>query len=349
MGRKKRKKIIQKTIKLTFCLILIALLSLSIYYILDIGNEIKGDDVKGEEVTFEIVSGDSASSVTAKLKEMGLIKYENIFKFLSRMENLERKIQIGTYTINMGSSYDEIFEKLKSNTTYRATVRITFTEGSEVQDIFKTLVANGIGTMDRYEQVAKGWDFGYSFLPDIGSDNRLEGFLYPDTYDFFADEKEESVIKRFLDNFNKKMTDAGLWEKISQSGETIYDTLKLASIIEKESQYQPELSTISSVFHNRLDIRMMLQSDASVNYILDKDDRYSSISASTMAIDSPYNTYKYYGLTPTPICNPSIQSITAAVEPADTEYLYFCSKGDGSHVFAYTYEEHLKNVKTYLG
>ena len=190
--------------------------------------------------------------------------------------------------------------------------------------------------------------FWNSFLPEIGSDNRLEGFLYPDTYDFFLDEKEESVIKRFLDNFNKKMTDAGLWEKISQSGDTIYDTLTLASIIEKESQYTPELARISSVFHNRLEIRMMLQSDATVNYILAKEDRYSSISSSTMAIDSPYNTYKYYGLTPTPICNPSIQSITAAIEPEDTEYLYFCAKGDGSHVFAFTYEEHLQNVKTYL-
>ncbi len=349
MGKKKRKKIIKKVIKLSFCVILIALLCVSIYFIIDIGNEIKGSDVKGEEVTFEIISGDSASSVTTKLKELGLIKYENVFKFLSRMENLERNIQIGTYIINEGSSYEEIFELLKSNTTYRDSVRITFTEGSEVKDIFATLVANGIGTMDRYEQVAKGWDFGYSFLPEIGSENRLEGFLYPDTYDFFVDEKEESVIKRFLDNFNKKMTDSGLWEKISQSGETIYDTLTLASIIEKESQYAPELAKISSVFHNRLEIRMMLQSDATVNYILDKEDRYSSISASTMAIDNPYNTYKYYGLTPTPICNPSVQSIAAAVEPEDTEFLYFCSKGDGSHVFAFTYEEHLQNVKQYLG
>lgn len=349
MGKKKRKKIIKKVIKLTFCLILIALLGISIYYIIDIGNEIKGSDVKGEEVTLEIISGDSASSVISKLKDLELIKYEDIFKILSRMENLERNIQIGTYIINKGSSYQEIFELLKSNTTYRDSVRITFTEGCEVHDIFKTLVANGIGTMERYEQVAKGWDFGYSFLPDIGSDNRLEGFLYPDTYDFFLDEKEESVIKRFLDNFNKKMTEAGLWEKISQSGDTIYDTLTLASIIEKESQYTPELARISSVFHNRLEIRMMLQSDATVNYILAKEDRYSSISSSTMAIDSPYNTYKYYGLTPTPICNPSIQSIAAAIEPEDTEYLYFCAKGDGSHVFAFTYEEHLKNVKTYLG
>ncbi len=349
MGKKKRKKIIKKVIKLTFCLILIALLGISIYYIIDIGNEIKGSDVKGEEVTLEIISGDSASSVISKLKDLELIKYEDIFKILSRMENLERNIQIGTYIINKGSSYQEIFELLKSNTTYRDSVRITFTEGCEVHDIFKTLVANGIGTMERYEQVAKGWDFGYSFLPDIGSDNRLEGFLYPDTYDFFLDEKEESVIKRFLDNFNKKMTEAGLWEKISQSGDTIYDTLTLASIIEKESQYTPELARISSVFHNRLEIRMMLQSDATVNYILAKEDRYSSISSSTMAIDSPYNTYKYYGLTPTPICNPSIQTIAAAIEPEDTEYLYFCAKGDGSHVFAFTYEEHLKNVKTYLG
>ena len=324
-------------------------LCFSIYFIIDISNEIRGSEEKGQEVELEIISGDSASSVISRLKELGLIKYENIFKLLSRMENLERNIQPGTYTINKGSSYGEIFTLLKSNTSYRESVKITFTEGCEVKDIFETLVKNGIGTYDRYLQVAKGWDFEYSFLPEIGSDNRLEGFLYPDTYEFFLDEKEESVIKRFLDNFYKKMNAAGAWEKISQSGETIYDTLKLASIIEKESQFAPELGKISSVFHNRLEIRMMLQSDATVNYILAKEDRYSSISSTTMAIDNPYNTYKYYGLTPTPICNPSIQSILAAIEPEDTEYLYFCAKGDGSHVFAYTYEEHLQNVKKYLG
>ena len=196
MGKKKRKKIIKKAIRLTFCLILIILLGISIYYIIDISNDIRGTDIKGEEVTLEIISGDTASSVTEKLKELGLIKYEDIFKFLSRMESLERNIQIGTYVINEGSSYQEIFDLLKSNTTYRESIRITFTEGCEVQDIFNTLVANGIGNLDRYEQVAKGWDFGYDFLPEIGSENRLEGFLYPDTYDFFLDEKEESVIKR---------------------------------------------------------------------------------------------------------------------------------------------------------
>lgn len=349
MGKKKRKKFVKKIIKLSLCGILIALLGISIYYIIDIRNEIRGKKTIGEEITFEIVSGDTASSVTLKLKELGLIKYENIFKFLSRMENLERKLQIGTYTISKGSSYEEIFSKLKSNTTYRESVRITFTEGTEVYDIFSTLVSYGIGTMDRYEQVAKGWDFGYDFLPEIGSDNRLEGFMYPDTYDFFLDEKEESVITRFLDNFNKKMTDSGLWEKISQNEMSLYDTVILASVIEKESQYQPELAKISSVFHNRLKINMMLQSDATVNYILDKEDRYSSISATTMAMDSPYNTYKYYGLPPTPICNPSIMSIQAAAIPEETEFLYFCSKGDGSHVFALSYEEHLQNVKTYLG
>ena len=106
MGKKKIKKIIKKIIKLTFCLILIALLGISIYYIIDIGNEIKGADTKGEEVTLEIIGGDSASSVIAKLKALDLIKYENVFKFLSRMENLERNIQIGTYIIQKGSSYD---------------------------------------------------------------------------------------------------------------------------------------------------------------------------------------------------------------------------------------------------
>lgn len=349
MGKKKRRKTIKKILILSLSAVFICLLCVGLFLLIDINRDIQGrDDISGE-VELEIVSGDTASAVAAKLHELGVIKYEKVFKLMARAEDLERKIQIGTYVIEKGSSYEEIFDLLKTNTNYRKTVRLTFPEGSEVSDIFNLLEKNGIGTVDRYEQVAKGWDFGYDFLPEIGSENRLEGFLYPDTYDFYTDETEESVLGRFLDNFNKKMTAAGLWDKIEQSSDSAYDVIILASIIEKESQYQPELALISSVFHNRLKIRMMLQSDASVNYILAKDERFSSISATTMAIDSPYNTYKYYGLTPTPICNPTIQSITASVEPEESDYLYFCSKGDGTHVFSLTYEEHTANVKKYLG
>lgn len=351
MGKKKRKRIIKKIIKLVFLLILIAFIVVGAFYLIDIMNDIRGSDNSStEEINITIEKGDTATKLAQTLNDAGVIKYKEVFRLLARFASLDTRLQIGTFTVSKDMSYDEIFEVFKTTQNYRKTVRITFIEGKSVSEIIDLLTENGIGNKDRFEQVIKGWDFGYDYLPAAGTENRLEGFLYPDTYEFYLDESEESVIKRFLDNFNRKITSADVFNRVKNSGRDFYDVMIMASIIEEESQVDAEKATIASVFYNRLKIRMKLQSDATVNYLLAVEDRRGSSTAESLSIDSPYNTYMYYGLPPTPVSNPTVGSIIAAIEPAETTYYYFCSRNDGSgeHVFAETLEEHQKNVATYL-
>lgn len=351
MGKKKRKRIIKKIVKLVFLLILIAFVVFGALYLIDIMNDIRGSDKSStEEINITIEKGDTATKLAQTLKNAGVIKYKEVFRLMARFASLDTRLQIGTFTVSKDMSYDEIFEVFKTTQNYRQTVRITFIEGKSVSEIIDLLTENGIGNKDRFEQVIKGWDFGYEYLPAAGTENRLEGFLYPDTYEFYLDESEESVIKRFLDNFNRKITSADVFNLIENSGRNFYDVIIMASIIEEESQIDAEKATIASVFYNRLKIRMKLQSDATVNYLLAVEDRRGSSTAESLSIDSPYNTYMYYGLPPTPVSNPTVGSILAAIDPAETSYYYFCSRNDGTgeHVFAETLEEHQKNVATYL-
>ncbi|MBQ4629161.1 MAG: endolytic transglycosylase MltG [Clostridia bacterium] len=351
MGKKKRKKMIKKIVKLVFCLILIGAIATGAFYLIDIMNDIRGDEIStDEEILITIEKGDTATKLVQSLKDAGVIKYTTVFKLMARLESLETRLQVGTFTVSSGMSYDEIFNVFKTTQNYRKTVKITFIEGKGVGEIIDLLVENGVGSKDRYEQVIKGWDFGYDYLPEAGTENRLEGFLYPDTYEFFLDESEESVIKRFLDNFDKKAKASEIFTLLENTGRDFYKVMILASIIEEESQVDAEKARIASVFYNRLEINMKLQSDATVNYLLDVEDMRGSSTAESLAIDSPYNTYKYYGLPPTPVSNPTMSSIIAAINPEETTYYYFCSKNDGTgvHVFAETLEEHEKNVNEYL-
>lgn len=352
--QKKREKIfwiIGKIIKTAFFVFLICLVINGANILIDMISDYRGLNFSGEEpVILTVESGDSAYRVANELTNLGVIKFPRLFRLIARTESLDTKLQVGTFTIEPGASYDDIYKTLKQTENYQYTIRLTFTEGMEVSQIFNKLVDNGIGSLDRYWQVASGWDFGYDFIPEVGTSNRLEGFMYPDTYDFYVNESEESVIQRFLDNFNKKIVNASVMSLCEVNGKNFYDVIIMASIVEKESQVASEQGRIASVFYNRISKKMRLQSDASVNYVKKLGERSASISSADMEIDSPYNTYKYYGITPTPIGNPTITAILAAVSPDNTNYLYFCSKADGtgSHEFAETFEEHQANVAKYL-
>ena len=268
MGKKKRKRIIKKIVKLVFCLVLIGIIVVGAFYLIDIMNDIRGNsESSGAEINITIEKGDTASKLAQYLKKAGVIKYQEVFRLMARFASLDTRLQIGTFTVSKGMSYDEIFEVFKTTQNYRKTVRITFIEGKDVSEIIDLLVENGIGNKDRFEQVIKGWDFGYDYLPEAGKENRLEGFLYPDTYEFFLDESEESAIKRFLENFEKKITSADIMNLVNQSGRDFYEVMIMASIIEEESQVEAEKPTIASVFYNRLKFSMTLPSAATVNYL----------------------------------------------------------------------------------
>lgn len=192
----------------------------------------------------------------------------------------------------------------------------------------------------------------FSFLQDKPEYYSLEGFLFPDTYRVFADASAEEVVLKMLENFDRRLT-AEMRAEIARQGKTIYEVIIMASLIEKEAPIDysdPEnraARIVSDIFWGRLKIGQALQSDATLSYLL--DDNNPAHSGQDLKIDSPYNSYKYPGLPPTPICNPGIKAIEAAIYPIETDYNYFLTTLDGSAIYyARTYAEHLQNKYKYL-
>lgn len=238
-------------------------------------------------------------------------------------------------------SYDEITEVLiqppqKDNYT------VTIPEGYEFRQIVNLLEENGIINREVFLREAESGEFDFDFVKQIPQrENRLEGYLFPDTYTFRPEDSEHDVILRMLENFNNKAMSV---INEANSGKSVDEIIILSSIIEREAASDDDRGKIASVFVNRLNIGMKLESCATVQYIL--KERKSVLSNEDTQIDSPYNTYKNSGLPIGPIASPGIKSIQAALYPEQTNYLYFMAARDGkSSVFAETYEQHLENMK----
>ena len=191
----------------------------------------------------------------------------------------------------------------------------------------------------------------FSFLEDKPKHYGLEGYLFPDTYRIYASSSVSEVIRKMLTNFDHKLTPK-MREDIKAQGRTIYEVITLASIIEKEAllNYRTgdnqDAKIVAGIFMNRLSVGQALQSDATLSYIY--NDKKPAHSGAELEIDSPYNTYKYRGLPPGPICNPGALAIEEAIYPANTKYNYFLTTNDGRIFYAKTYNEHLANKYKYL-
>ena len=248
------------------------------------------------------------------------------------------------------------------STGLRATTEVTIPEGYECEDIFALLEEAGVSTVSELEQAAASYEFDYSFLQDLpyGDKNRLEGYLFPDTYQFYLNDKPENVLGKFLRNFESKITDdmyAAVDElndrlaaqmrannfteqEIESAKLSFHDVIIVASLVEKETAKTSESASIASVIYNRLCSKLYpcLQIDATIQYAL--DERKEVLSNADKAIISPYNTYTNAGLPAGPIANPGINSIRAALYPADTDYYFYALGSDGVHKFSKTYYEH---------
>ena len=246
-------------------------------------------------------------------------------------------------------SYDRILSLVaETNYTTRDSVRITIPEGYTVDEILNLLIENGVGEREKYVDAIQNYEYDYRFVKALDSAHlkdgrtyRLEGYLFPDTYDFFTDENEVSVINKFLSNFDAKMENV-YYERADELGMSVDDMIIVASIIEKEARLAQDLPIMSSVFHNRLKKGMYLNSDATVMYAL--PERKKSLTSADLDIDSPYNTYKVLGLPPGAISNPGIEAINAAFYPDSTGYYYFFSLKDGSTVYSVTYDQHTSRL-----
>lgn len=298
-----------------------------------------------QKQVFVLEEGMSASQIAKALEEMGIIRSAEVFRQLCRVEKADAKLKAGMYTLSPALSSREILEILLQGPEPDI-IKVTIPEGYTVAEIVSTLVQNGLGAEKELYQAMQSFGANdYSFLKDLPTGKtRLEGFLFPDTYFFDRDSTPKEVINRFLERFEQEVT-AEVQNRLQELDMSVYHWVIKASIVEREAVIQEERAIIAGVFDNRLKQGMALQSCATVQYILGEVKPVLSIEDTQ--IDSPYNTYKYPGLPPGPIANPGHASLNAALYPAETDYLFFVAKNDGSHAFAKTYNEHLQNINRY--
>lgn len=317
-----------------------------------------------EMVSITITETDTVETISEKLAEQGFIKYPWLFRLYCSFTDSAEKMHPGTYTLSYNYDYHALVSGMRETSANRDTVRVAIPEGYSCAQIFRLLEDKGVCSVEDLEKAAAEHEFNYWFLEGIpyGSANRLEGFLFPDTYDFYERDSATRVLSKFLVNFRKKFGDNAqkqleklndtLASKLSSRGYsaeyieahkfTVYELITVASMIEKETAGATESGKIASVIYNRLTRPAdfpKLQIDATVVYALGGVNR--ALTLEDLEVDSPYNTYKYDGLPAGPISNPGLTSIAAALRPTDTGYYYYAlDKSTGMHHFSKTYNEH---------
>ncbi len=287
------------------------------------------------------------------LKDKKIISNTLVFTVLSKFNGFDGSYLSGTHFVTKSMSYDEIMYILTQKPN---AVRVTFPEGLTYREVKQKLKDAGVNFDEKLldSMVSNPQLFlEYKCVTQIekkeGRDWLLQGYLYPDTYEFDMNTDEEAIIRTFLDNAEAKLIDK-YYERADAIGMTLDEAITLASIIQEECAVNEEMQTVSGVFHNRLKANMLLGSDAPINYLRSEageDPKLWLSNADINKFDSPYNDYKYKGLPPGPICTPGELALKAALWPQKHAYYYFVAKGDGTNAFARTLAQHNANIAKY--
>lgn len=303
----------------------------------DMPTTVQMENSDGEMEDVEIKA--DIDQVAEALKNAGIIQYKWLFKLYCSFSHANIKIDPGTYDLNTSYDYRALVTKMQFGSDSQEVTKVTFPEGFTMEQIFTLLEQNYVCKKDDLYEAAANYEFDYDFLADIplGDASRLEGFLFPDTYEFYQGEAASVAISRFLDNTKNKLTQE-IIDGAANRGLNVQQLLTMASLIEKEAAgAEGERENMASAIYNRLAAGMPLQIDATVNYALGTSTL--DLTQEDLQVDSPYNTYLYQGLPPGPICSPGLASIQAVVEPADTGYYYWYSV-DGETYFFASNDEH---------
>jgi UPF0755 protein len=289
-----------------------------------------------EIVMVTVPSGATTTSIGTLLMNQELIQSEMIFKLTAKEMEADGKMKAGDYELSQSMTTNEIIEKLVSGDVVINTFSFTIPEGFEIRQIIDRLEAEGHIDRETFLYELENGSFAYGFLEGVDS---LEGYLFPDTYEMRVGASEYDIINRMLQRFDEIFTDEyqARMESLEMS---MNDLITLASIVEREAQAKEEFPLVSSVFHNRIDQGMLLQSCATVQYIL--GERKDRLTYDDIAIENPFNTYINAGLPPAPIASPGKLAIESALYPTESDYFYFVVKkgGNGTHVFSRTLDEH---------
>lgn len=350
----KPKRSLTRIISLMLALGLVVILTIGAYFYTKVNQAASSVSVP---VDFSVAKGQTTKEIARALSDQNIIGSYWSFILYAKLHDAGGKIQAGSYILDRNMSIAQIIEVLTKGKVVSDSRRITFIEGQTNDQMMEQMEEQGLVKASDFREALLAQDYDFDF-EDAAEKFSMQGFLFPDTYEFGKSVSAKDVVQKMLNNFESKITPQ-MRSDMAAKNLSMDDVVILASIIEKEVgrnkstvtaedvvAMSQERKLVASVFYNRLSIDMALESDATVNYITGKST--PSVSISDTKINSPYNTYLNRGLPPTPIANPGLDSIMAAIYPADSDYIYFLSKPDGEAVFSKTLAEHNANKAKYL-
>ena len=323
-------------IKLVIIIIIVAIL----IGIFGFSNNLK------KPVNVTINKGMSTLEVAKTLKDNKVISSELMFLLTVNSSEYKGQLSFGEFTFTPEDDYKDVIKKLATEGAKKETITITIPEGYSAEQVVIIMSKAGFGSEEDIK-IAMNDEYDYEFLKKVTltpeTRYKLEGFLFPETYEFFTDQTPHEVIDKMLQTFEKE------YSKLGVGYDNIYEIVTKASVIEKEAKVPSDRAKISGVISNRIKQDMPLQIDATVIYAITKGryDLMDRVLYKDLEITSLYNTYKNKGLPPGPISNPGIESIKAAINPENHNYLYYrvdTEKNDGSHIFSETFDEHKENA-----
>lgn len=299
---------------------------------------------EGQERTVTVKPGMAAGEILQTLEREGVIPDAKLARTYLIYFLRDPTIQAGEYRFSGPLSTPAVLGMLVKGDIVTRTV--TVIEGLTLEEIAEQLAKQKFGRREVFLDLMRSPRMIADLDPDAPD---LEGYLFPETYSFASAVGEREIVKAMVDTFRRRFErDVRPLLADGSPGRSVRQVVTLASIVEKEAQVASERPVIAAVYRNRLDRGIGLAADPTVIYALKRLGRWNgNIRRDDLRMESPYNTYRYAGLPPGPICSPGIASLTAAADPADVSYLYFVSRNDGTHVFADTLQEHNRNVETW--
>lgn len=301
-----------------------------------------------DPIRIVVARGESVTEIGGQLEQAGLIKNALIFRLYVRYHHAGTSLKAGTYAIQPGVRISEIVAQLTNGDVVPNNIKVTIPEGFTVMQIADRLAADNICTKAAFLNEIQNGQFQEPFVALLPNHKnikyRLEGYLFPDTYEFQKGESAHAVVNTMLQDFQSHIDSAGIMTALKAKGESLPTLITVASMVEKEAQAASDRPLIASVIENRLKRHMKLQIDATILYILG---HRNIVTDKDLQVKDPYNTYMYYGLPPGPIASPGMASIMAALNPAKTNYLYYVAKYDGSGTsyFSSTEAQHLIDIQ----
>ncbi|MBM4437539.1 MAG: endolytic transglycosylase MltG [Actinobacteria bacterium] len=310
--------------------------------------------VAAESIVLTVPAGATTVDIGRRLQEAGLIRSDLLFRLLVERRGLDGRLPTGQYLLRKDMSLDRILAALQSERLVDRAV--TFPEGWRVEEMAERLRDETAVDPDEFVRLTQtevaAFAREFPFLRGLPPDATLNGYLFPDTYQVAAGTSARDLIRRMLTRFDEVVT-PDVRTAAAARGLTLHQAITLASIIEREAALDKERPLIAGVFYNRLARGMKLETDPTVQFALGRSAASGrwwkpDLTAQDLQVASPYNTYVNAGLPPGPIAGPGLKSIEAAVAPEATPYLFFVARGDGSHAFAETAEEHARNITRFL-